>query len=101
MDRFDEMQAFAAVIDAGSFVRAADALQISKTAVSRQVADLEARLGVQLLHRTTRKLSLTAEGEVFQARCKELLAGVDEAEAELTAGAGEAIGLARPSSLKR
>lgn len=95
MDRFDEMQAFAAVVDAGSFVRAADALQVSKTAVSRLVADLEARLGVRLLHRTTRRLSLTTEGEVFHARCKELLAGVDEAEAEVTAGADEAVGLLR------
>lgn len=92
MDRFDEMRAFAAVVDAGSFVRAADALQVSKTAVSRLVAELEARLGVRLLHRTTRRLSLTAEGEVFHARCKELLAGVGEAEAEVTAGAGEAVG---------
>ncbi len=95
MNRFDEMQAFAAVVDAGSFVRAADALQVSKTAVSRLVGDLEARLGVRLLHRTTRRLSLTAEGEVFHARCKELLAGVTEAETEVTAGADEAVGLLR------
>jgi len=92
VDRFEEMRAFAAVVDAGSFVRAADALQASKTSVSRLIGDLEARLGVRLLHRTTRKLSLTAEGEVFHARCKELLAGVDQAEAEVTSGADEAIG---------
>lgn len=95
MDRFDEMRAFAAVVDAGSFVRAADALQVSKTAVSRLVADLEARLGMRLLHRTTRRLSLTPEGEVFHARCKELLDGVDAAEAEVTAGADEAVGVLR------
>jgi DNA-binding transcriptional LysR family regulator len=92
MDRFDEMQAFAAVVDAGSFVRAAEALQVSKTAVSRLIGDLETRLGVRLLHRTTRKLSLTVEGEVFHARCKELLANVEEAEAEATARVGEAVG---------
>lgn len=95
MDRFDEMRAFAAVVDAGSFVRAADTLEISKTAISRLVADLEARLGVRLLHRTTRRLSLTAEGEVFHARCKELLADVEAAEAEVAAGAHEAVGLLR------
>jgi DNA-binding transcriptional LysR family regulator len=95
MDRFEEMQAFAAVVDAGSFVRAAEALRVSKTAMSRLIADLEARLGVRLLHRTTRKLSLTVEGEVFHARCKELLAGIEEAEAEVTARADEAIGLLR------
>ena len=69
--------------------------EVSKTAVSRLVGDLEARLGVRLLHRTTRKLSLTGEGEVFHARCKELLADVDEAEAEVTARVDEAVGLVR------
>lgn len=95
MDRFTEMQVFAAVVDAGSFVRAAEALQMSKSAVSRLLAELEARLGVRLLHRTTRRLSLTVEGEVFHARCKELLAGVEEAEAEVTARADEAVGALR------
>lgn len=95
MDRFDEMQAFAAVVDAGSFVRAAEALQVSKTAVSRLVGDLESRLGVRLLHRTTRKLSLTVEGEAFHARCKDLLADVEEAEAEVTSRSDEAVGLLR------
>lgn len=95
MDRFEEMKAFAAVVDAGSFVRAAESLHLSKTAVSRLVGDLEKRLDVRLLHRTTRRLSLTVEGEAFHARCKELLAGVDEAEAEVAARAGEAVGLLR------
>jgi DNA-binding transcriptional LysR family regulator len=93
MDRFEEMRVFAAVVDAGSFVGAAQPLVMSKAAVSRHVADLEARLGVRLLHRTTRKLSLTPEGEVFHARCKELLENVDEAEAEITSRSGEARGL--------
>lgn len=95
MDKFLEMQAFAAVVDAGSFVKAADALAASKAAVSRYVADLEARLGVRLLHRTTRRLSLTEEGQVFFARCKELLAEVEEAEAEITSQSGEASGLVK------
>ena len=95
MDRFQEMRAFVAVVDSGSFVRAADALALSKTAVSRLVGDLEARLGTRLLHRTTRRLSLTPEGEVFHDRCRQLLDGVAEAEAELSAQAGEAIGQLR------
>ncbi len=95
MDKFQEMRAFVAVVDAGSFVRAADTLDLSKTAVSRLVGELEARLGTRLLHRTTRKLSLTPEGEVFHERCKRLLDGVDEAEAELSTHAGEAIGQLR------
>ena len=93
MDRFEEMRVFAAVVDAGSFVGASDTLQMSKAAVSRHVAELEARLGVRLLHRTTRKLSLTGEGEVFVARCRELLDSVDEAEAEITSRSGVASGL--------
>ena len=98
MDRFQEMQAFAAVVDAGSFVGASDALAMSKAAVSRQIADLETRLGVRLLHRTTRKLSLTEEGEVFYARCRELLGGLAEAEAEVTARSGQALGVLKVSA---
>ena len=95
MDKFLEMQTFAAVVDSGSFVKAADSLAMSKAAVSRYVGDLESRLGVRLLHRTTRRLSLTEEGQVFHARCKELLSGVDEAEAEITSGNADASGLVR------
>ena len=95
MDRFQEMRAFATVVDSGSFVRAADVLGISKTAVSRLVGELEGRLGTRLLHRTTRRLSLTHEGRLFYERCKELLAAIDEAEAELSARAGEALGQLR------
>ena len=92
MDKFQEMQTFVAVVQAGSFVEAAEVLQMSKTTVSRLVSDLESRLGVRLLHRTTRKLSLTKEGERFQERCTDLLRDVDAAEAEMTAHAGEAVG---------
>lgn len=93
MDRFLELRSFAEVVDAGSFVAAADRLALSKAAVSRHVAELEARLSVRLLHRTTRKLSLTAEGEVFHARARQLLADMDEAEAEITSRSREAVGL--------
>ena len=95
MDRYQEMQVFAAVVDGGSFVNAADALKMSKAAVSRHVAELEARLGVRLLNRTTRKLSLTDEGQTFHARCSTLLADIAEAEAEITARSGHARGLLR------
>lgn len=98
MDRFQEMSVFAAVVDAGSFVGASDALEMSKPAVSRHVAELEARLGVRLLHRTTRRLSLTEEGEVFYARCKELLGQLAEAEAEITSRTGKASGLLKVSA---
>lgn len=85
MDKFLEMKTFAAVVDCGSFVQAADALDMSKPAVSRHVAELEQRLGVRLLQRTTRKLSLTEEGRLFYGRCKAVLADVEVAEDEITA----------------
>jgi DNA-binding transcriptional LysR family regulator len=95
MDRFQEMKTFVAVVTEGSFVRGSEVLNLSKTAVSRLVGDLEDRLGSRLLHRTTRKLSLTQEGEVFLERCKDLLDGLDEAEAELSSHSGEVIGQLR------
>jgi DNA-binding transcriptional LysR family regulator len=93
MDKFNEMKVFSTVVESGSFTRAADQLDISKAAVSRQVGELEERLGVRLLHRTTRKLSPTTEGDIFYARCRELLDNLAEAEAEITSRQGEAAGL--------
>jgi DNA-binding transcriptional LysR family regulator len=87
------MKVFAAVVEAGSFTRATEVLGMSKAAVSRYVGELEERLGLRLLHRTTRKLSPTTEGEIFYARCRELLDNLDEAEAEITSRSGEATGL--------
>lgn len=98
MDKFQEMRVFAAVVEAGSFVGASDALEMSKPAVSRYVAELESRLGVRLLHRTTRKLSLTEEGEVFYSRSKELLSNIEEAEAEITSRSGQATGQLKVSA---
>jgi len=95
VDRFLEMQTFNAVVDAGSFVKAAEALNMSKAAVSRYVVEMETRLGVRLLHRTTRRLSLTDEGQVFYGRSKELLAELEEAEDEITSRSDAASGLLR------
>jgi DNA-binding transcriptional LysR family regulator len=95
MDKAQEMASFVAVVDAGSFVAAAEALGLSKAAVSRQVGDLEQRLGARLLHRTTRRLSLTDDGQVFYARAKDLLAAIEDAESEISARSGEASGLLR------
>ena len=95
MDKFLEMSTFVAVVDAGSFVKAADAQGMSKPAVSRYVGDLESRLGVRLLQRTTRRLSLTDEGQIFYDRCKSLLMTVDEAETEIASRSREASGILR------
>lgn len=95
MDKFQEMTSFVAVVDAGSFVGAADAIGMSKAAVSRHVAELEQRLGARLLHRTTRRLSLTDDGQLFYARAKDMLAAVDEAESEISSRSGEPSGRLR------
>lgn len=97
MDKYQEMRVFTGVVDAGSFVAAAENLGMSKAAVSRYVSDLEQRLGVRLLHRTTRKLSLTQEGELFLARCREILASIDASEAELSTRTDSASGLLKIS----
>src|SRR6516165_8634318 len=69
MAAWQGIEEFLAVVAAGSFTAAADALGVSKSFVSQSVRDLEARLGAQLIVRTTRRLSLTAAGEVFHQRC--------------------------------
>lgn len=81
------MRVFCSVIEAGGFAAAADQLGISTSAVSRQVAQLEAHLNVRLLNRTTRRMSPTDEGFAYFERCTQLLADIEETEASV---AGEA-----------
>lgn len=95
MSKIQQMSSFVAVVEAGSFVGAAQTTGLSKAAVSRHVGELEQRLAVRLLHRTTRRLSLTEEGRMFFERAKELLESIDEAESQLTQRAGEARGVIR------
>jgi DNA-binding transcriptional LysR family regulator len=80
MDRFADMRMFVAVVDAGSISGAAERLAVAKSAVSRRLAELEARLGAELLHRTTRRLSLTDSGRAFFERAQRILADLEEAE---------------------
>ena len=82
MDRFTSLRVFSKVVESGSFARAAEHLGMSTTAASRHVADLEAHLQTRLLHRTTRRLSLTETGRGFYERCVQLLADLEEAEQE-------------------
>jgi DNA-binding transcriptional LysR family regulator len=84
MDRFQAITAFARVVESGSFARAAERLGVSVSAVSRQVALLEAHLDARLLNRTTRRLSLTEAGQGFYERCVQLLADLEEAEVAMT-----------------
>lgn len=95
MDKYQEIKVFVTVADCGSFVAASEALNLSKAAVSRYVSDLERRLGARLMHRTTRKLSLTPEGEVFLARCRGILESITESEEEILQGGLTASGTLR------
>lgn len=84
MDRFDAMKTFARVVETGSFTKAADTLHVSKTSVTQLVQQLEARLRVRLLNRTTRKVNVTADGAAYYERVIRLLADLDDAETSLS-----------------
>lgn len=81
IDMMKAMQAFVAVVDKGNFVSAAEMLDTSTAAISRQISGLESHLGARLLHRTTRRLSLTDSGQEFYSRSQAILNDVAEAEA--------------------
>jgi DNA-binding transcriptional LysR family regulator len=81
MDRFDLMRLFVRVVDRASFSDAARDLQIPRASVTRAIQQLEAQLGVRLLERTTRAVRPTEDGRSYYARCVDLLARLDEADA--------------------
>jgi DNA-binding transcriptional LysR family regulator len=95
MDRFLAIKSFAKVVELGSFARAAERLSLSTSAVSRQVSELEAQLNARLLHRTTRRLSLTEAGQSFYEHSVQLLAALEEAEASVQLAAAEPRGTLR------
>lgn len=78
MSPFDRMHIFARVAELASFTQAAEALGIPKASASTAVQQLETQLGTRLLHRTTRRVQLTQDGQAYYERCKDLLADVDE-----------------------
>ena len=84
MSELDEMRVFVRVVELGSFAAAAEDFRRTPSAISKLIGRLEARLGVQLLTRTTRQLSLVKEGEIYLLRCREILAAIEDAEAELS-----------------
>lgn len=84
MSVFEEMNAFVKVVDAGSITGAADRLDTAKSAISRRLSELETRLGVQLLKRSTRRMSLTETGKSYYEQCVRILADVEETESAVT-----------------
>ena len=104
MDRFDALQAFARVVESGSFTKAALTLNMSRTTVTQLVQQLEARLRVKLLHRTTRRVQVTPDGAAYYERVVRLLADLDDADTSVSTAAAAPRGRLRvdvPSPLAR
>src|SRR5712672_168279 len=80
MDRLTSLTAFVRVVDSGGFSAAGRRLNMSTTMVSNHVQALEERLGAGLLHRTTRKVSLTEVGKAYYDRCTQILADIEQAD---------------------
>ncbi|VVN62210.1 HTH-type transcriptional regulator PgrR [Pseudomonas fluorescens] len=80
MDRFNAMRVFTRIVEMGGFTKAADSLQLPRASVTVLIKQLEAHLGVQLLHRTTRQVSPTLDGAAYYQRCVNLLDDLEDAE---------------------
>ena len=91
MNPLDRMQIFARVAELSSFTQAAQVLGIPKAGASLAVQQLEAQLGTRLLHRTTRRVQLTQDGQAFYERCQDVLADVDELQAMFHQSEGTAL----------
>jgi DNA-binding transcriptional LysR family regulator len=98
MDKLAAMNAFVEIVDRGSLTAAGEALERSLPAVVRTLAALEADLGVRLLRRTTRRMSLTEEGRAYLERCRRILADIAEAEAALVSEQAEPRGRIRATA---
>lgn len=95
MDHFEMLRAFCSVVEAKSFTGAAHTLGVSTPVVSRAIADLETRLGVRLLQRTTRRVATTESGEQFYVGCSRVVADLDQLEADTGRHAREPNGVLR------
>jgi DNA-binding transcriptional LysR family regulator len=84
MSHVSDLQALVRVVDRGGFAAAAKDLGLTPSAVSKLITRLEDRLGVRLLHRTTRRLALTPEGETYHLRARDILAAIEDVEAEVS-----------------
>lgn len=95
MDQLLAIRTFARVVEAGSFTRAADSLDMPKATVSKLVQDLEAHVGARLLHRTTRRLSVTPEGNAYYEKTSRLLKELDDIDSAFNAERGRPRGALR------
>jgi LysR family transcriptional regulator for bpeEF and oprC len=95
MDKLRALRFFCRVVERGSFAAAAHALDVVPSALSKTIAALEREVGVTLFHRSTRKLSLTVEGEAYYTRCRHALAELDDAQADARGATAEPLGTLR------
>lgn len=91
MDQLTQMRVFTSVVERESFTTAADDLGMAKSTVSRQIADLEARLGARLLYRTTRVIRPTDVGRAYYDRCTSILSDIDEADTAVRERGGDVV----------
>ena len=84
LDKLEAMRAFCRIVELGSFSKAADALGVAKTTISGQIQTLEARLGITLLHRSTRRVSPTSDGLKYYGQIKPLLENIDDIEQSIS-----------------
>lgn len=104
MDRLEAMRLFTRIVELGSFTAAADDLSLPRATVTHAIKQFEARLGAQLLQRTTRRVQATRDGEVYYGHCVRLLADMDEVEGDFREAAVSPRGRLRvdlPASLAR
>jgi DNA-binding transcriptional LysR family regulator len=98
VNRLREIESFVSVVDAGGFAAAAETAGVSRALMSRTIQELEARLGARLLHRTTRKVALTAAGDAYYRSCREILEQLDSADRAAQGERGRASGELRISA---
>lgn len=98
MSDLDSLRLFVEVVDSGGFNRAARRLGLSKSVISRRIAQMESALGVRLLSRTTRGISLTDAGAEYKLRAERILSDYDEAREAVAQRGGEVVGLLRLSA---
>ena len=94
-DQFTGIKEFVTAIDKGSFTAAAEALGVTGSAIGKSISKLEHRIGVQLLHRTTRRIDLTTEGQAYLESCRRIVEELNNAEAMLRAGHQKPVGRLR------
>jgi DNA-binding transcriptional LysR family regulator len=104
MDKLKQIEAFVAAVDTGSLAKAALRAQVTPVMIGRRIDALERRLGVRLMHRSTRRLALTEQGAVYLEQCRRLVSDLEQLEAQLGEGRQKATGhlvVAAPAAFGR